>query len=200
MNIRILGITGPSGAGKSLLSQSLSAKGIPVIDADQVYHSLLIPPSPCLDALRDAFGDGIFGKDGALDRSALSAIVFHDKEKLNLLNKTVLRFVLERIDERIKDLDAKGHTVVAVDAPTLIESGYHKQCHTVVSVLAKENIREERICKRDHLTEEQAKARIHAQPPEEFYRSHSHVIIENNGDTDALRIAVESFLSTLPTP
>lgn len=200
MNIRILGITGPSGAGKSLLSQGLSAKGIPVIDADEVYHSLLIPPSPCLDALHDAFGDRIFGKDGALDRSALSAIVFHDKEKLSLLNKTVLHFVLERIDERIKDLDAEGHTVVAVDAPTLIESGYHKQCHTVVSVLAKEGIREERIRARDHLTEEQAKARIHAQPPEEFYRSHSHVIIENNRDEDALRIAVESFLSTLPTP
>ena len=200
MNIRILGITGPSGAGKSLLSQSLSAKGIPVIDADEVYHSLLIPPSPCLDALRDAFGDGIFGKDGSLDRSALSAIVFYDKEKLNLLNKTVLRFVLERIDERIQALDAKGHTVVAVDGPTLIESGYHKQCHTVVSVLAKEGIREERIRERDGLTEEQAKARIHAQPPEEFYRSHSHVVIENNGDEDALQIAVESLLSTLPNP
>ena len=69
--MRIIGITGPTGAGKSVLSSYLREKGIPVIDADKVYHSLLVPPSECLDALRRAFGDGIF-KGEELDRRALS--------------------------------------------------------------------------------------------------------------------------------
>ena len=81
--MKIIGITGPTGAGKSHLCKALSSK-IPVINADEVYHSLLLPPSDCLDALRNAFGDAVFSSDGTLDRGALSSIVFSDQEQLAL--------------------------------------------------------------------------------------------------------------------
>ena len=197
MSIQILGITGPSGAGKSHLCRILADRGIPVIDADQVYHSLLYPHSPCLNALREAFGEAIFEKDGSLNRAALSQIVFHDKEKLTLLNKTVLHFVLSDIQKQIGQLETKGCPAVAVDAPTLIESGFYTQCHRVVSVLAPPALRMERIRVRDRLTREQAEARIQAQPPEDFYRSHSHLIIENTTDENALQKEIEKLLTML---
>ena len=183
--MHVYGITGPSGAGKSILSEYMTRHGVAHIDADKVYHELLIPPSAALDALRNAFGDKIFTSNGVLDRAVLSAIVFHDKEKLTLLNETVLGFVLTEIRRRIASLEKSGISAVAVDAPTLIESGFHKECDTVISVLSSKELRIERIIERDGLSREKAIERTNAQKPDEFYEEHSDIILMNDGDLDA---------------
>lgn len=184
--MRIIGVTGPSGAGKSLLSAVLEKHSIPTIDADGVYHSLLIPPSPCLDALRSAFGDGIFLPDGSLDRAALGAIVFSDEQKLALLNSTVLSLVLERTRQIIRQLEADGYSAVAVDAPTLFESGFDSECDLVVSVLAPLEDRLARITSRDGISKEAAMLRLKAQKDDEFYTSRSDAVLVNNSTFDAL--------------
>ena len=195
--MKIIGITGPTGAGKSLLSKYLDQRQIPVIDADCVYHALLIPPSPCLDALRVAFGDGILCQDGTLNRPALSEIVFGDEEKLRLLNQTVLGMVLEKIRERIGELERQGERVVAVDAPTLIESGFDRECAVVVSVLAPADLRLQRIMERDHLSEERARLRIQGQKSDDFYRSRSHYVLINDGDRSRLESELQRLMTDL---
>ena len=39
-----IGLTGPSGAGKGTVASLFASYGVPSIDTDKVYHSLLIPP------------------------------------------------------------------------------------------------------------------------------------------------------------
>lgn len=195
--MRIIGITGPSGAGKSLLCQKLTQKGIPCIDADRVYHSLLIPPSSCLDALRSAFGDGIFSSDGALDRKSLGKIVFSDPAQLALLNSTVLGFVLEKVREMIEELSKAGHGIVAVDAPTLIESGFNKECDTVISVLAPPSMRTERIMKRDGIERDKAELRIQAQKDDSFYIAASDAILTNGGDIETFERHIAALLENI---
>ena len=190
--MHIVGITGPSGSGKSLLGKYLSSKALPVINADEVYHSLLIPPSECLNKLRAAFGDDIFAEDGSLDRKKLATIVFSDKSKLALLNSTVLDVVLKETRQIIKQYETGGASVVFVDAPTLIESGFHKECNTVISVIASKETRIERIIARDNITKEKAEERIFAQKSDDFYYSHSNFVIIN--DTTE-----ESFLNEAQT-
>ena len=182
--MKIIGITGPTGAGKSLLSEYFRKNGIPVIDADKVYHSLLVPPSECLDALRKAFGNGIFQED-ELDRRALSEIVFHDEEKLALLNHTVLDFVLDECRKTFADLEKEGHAVSAVDAPTLIESGFWRECDRVISVLSDPDIRVERIMARDGLTKEAAATRVRGQRDDSFYIEKSDTVLMNDRDEAA---------------
>lgn len=183
--MKIIGITGPTGAGKSSLSEYMRSRGIPVIDADKLYHSLLVPPSPCLDALRSAFGDGIFTKNGELDRKELANIVFNDEKKLELLNATVLSIVLEKSRALFEEYKAEGKKCAAIDAPTLIESGFYLECDTVISVLCPPEVRIERIISRDRLDKEAAKARVNAQRPDEFYTERSHTVIYNDGDEEA---------------
>ncbi len=195
--MHVYGITGPSGSGKSILSKYMTKNGVAHIDADRVYHELLVPPSPVLDALREAFGDKILNADGSLDRTALSAIVFNDKEKLALLNKTVLAFVLEEIRRMIKALEKDGFSAVAVDAPTLIESGFHKECDTVISVLSPKELRIERIMERDGLSREKATERTNAQKPYEFYEEYSDVILMNDGDIEAFFSLISASLPEL---
>ena len=194
---KVIGITGPSGAGKSLFRSFLEEKGLVCIDADEVYHDLLIPPSACLDSLREAFGDAIFVKDGALDRKALGEIVFHDPTKLTLLNQTVLPHVLDRISTMIEQNASNGVSHVFLDAPTLIESGFHRECDAVISVLSSPELRLSRIMTRDEISEEKASLRIAAQKDDNFYRAHSDLVLFNDGDTESLIRHATEFLATL---
>ena len=181
--MKILGVTGPSGAGKSSLAKDIEKLNIKVIDADEVYHSLLIPPSDCLLAIRNVFGDDVFDDSGALSRQKLAAVVFNDKEKLDLLNSTVLPFVLDKIRRIISELEGE---VVIVDAPTLIESGFNKECDAVISILCPYEIRLKRIMERDKITRDAAVARINAQKPDSFYINASDAVIINDGDENEL--------------
>ncbi len=101
--MKIIGLTGPSGAGKGEVGAILRERGIPVIDTDRVYHELLVPPSPCLDALVEAFGCDILASDGALDRAALASLVFADTDEAHArhetLNRITHRFVAARASE-----------------------------------------------------------------------------------------------------
>ncbi len=195
--MKVLGITGPTGSGKSLVSDLLKEKGIPCIDADDVYHKLLTPPSECLDAIRTAFGDDVIAPDGSLDRTRLAAIVFTDADKLELLNTTVLDRVIAKIRLIIADYDQNGYATVVVDAPTLIESGFDKECDTVLSVLAPAEKRLQRIIERDGLTEQKATERVKAQKSDAFYIEHSDYIIINDGSTEKLKNTLFSILDTL---
>ena len=195
--MKILGITGPTGSGKSLLCQYLQDMGIPCIDADKVYHSMLVPPSECLDALRISFGDEIFTPDGKLDRSQLGKIVFSSPEKLALLNSTVLKRVIVRINEMLSDLENQGAATVAIDAPTLIESGFHKECDAVISVLADQTIRQTRIIERDSLSKEKAELRINAQKHNDFYLENSDYVIYNNENSEKFESDIISLLAKI---
>lgn len=182
--MHVYGITGPSGSGKSIICEYMSERGIPHIDADKVYAQLLIPPSEALDALCQAFGDSVITSDGQLDRRALSSIVFNDEKKLALLNATVLPIVLKELRIRIHSLEKQGFSAVAIDAPTLIESGFNNECDTVISVLCPKELRIKRIMARDGLTLERATERTNAQKPDEFYIGHSDTVLINDGDRE----------------
>lgn len=183
--MHIYGITGPSGAGKSLLCEYLATEGILTIDADALYHEMLLPPSPLVDAIRAAFGDTVLDEDGGIDRRALSTIVFQAPEKLELLNRTVLGLVLDEIRHRLARLREEGTAAVAIDAPTLIESGFHRECDTVIVVLSSRKERVTRIMARDDISRERAEARIDAQQPDSFYTGAAHIVLYNDGEREA---------------
>ena len=195
--MKIIGITGPTGAGKSSLADHMRSRGIPVIDADRLYHSLLTPPSPCLDALRHAFGDGIFTEGGELDRKKLADIVFNDEKKLELLNSTVLSIVLDESRRILKEYESKGEKYAAIDAPTLIESGFHTECDLVVSVICDTDVRIERIISRDGIDRASAEARVHAQKPNGFYTENSHTVICNDADDESFLKKCKAFVDGL---
>ena len=185
MPIKVIGLTGPSGAGKSSLSRIAIKENISFIDADRVYHSLLTPKSDCTVALVREFGADILDENGAPDTKKLASIVFSSEEKLGTLNSLVLRFVIEKIRLMISELEASGADRVIVDAPTLIESGFHRECDTVISVIAPKDDRISRICLRDAISRDAAKKRVASQHSDEFYITHSDIVIMNDTDENS---------------
>ena len=197
MDIKIIGLTGPSGAGKSILCTYHAEKNIPVINADEVYHSLLVKGSSCTLALADEFGCEILSPDGTPDRKKLGAIVFSSDEKLQKLNSIVLKFVIDKINEIIEELDSKGEINVVLDAPTLIESGFNKHCSTVISVLAPKDDRIERIKVRDNISADAALLRVNAQKKDEFYIENSDHVIINDSDEETLYKSFDKIFSII---
>lgn len=193
----VIGLTGPSGAGKGAVSALFAEYGIPVIDADRVYHKLLIPPSPCLDALCMEFGATILSNDGTLNRKKLGEIVFGNSNALQKLNEISHRFVMEEIRNQLKKLRNKDLLAAVIDAPQLFEAGADRECNIVVSVLADKRLRLERIIERDDIDAESAMRRMDAQRSDEFFRTHSNYIIENNGSIDHLRPQVKRILAEM---
>ena len=183
----VLGLTGPTGSGKGMLAEAFRKQGIPVLDTDAVYHELTSKPSPCVSRLQEAFGEGILFPDGSLNRHALGAVVFSRgaEDKLRLLDEITHKFVLDEVRRRISRLDADTPAVL-VDAPLLFESGFDAECDIILCVIAKKDVRIERIVRRDGITEEMASARIASQKSDAFLIENSDFVIRNDGDLYAL--------------
>lgn len=191
----LIGLTGPSGAGKSTVSRILGSFGLPIIDADNIYHTLLTPPSECLSDLTECFGREVLSPDGTLNRAALAAIVFNDPTELEKLNHITHSHVLRDFRKQLKKLRDNGVPAAVFDAPQLFESGANRECNIVISVLAEEEIRIHRIVERDGISREAALSRVRAQKNERFFRTHSDYIIENNLSEDALAPQIQRILT-----
>ena len=193
----VIGLTGPTGAGKGAVAAIFEGYGIPVINADRVYHELITPPSSCLQELVEAFGKEILLPDGSLNRRTLASMVFSDPSAQELLNTITHRYVMEEIKTRMERLRREGVPVAALDAPQLFEAGAHKACGAVISVLADRQTRLERIMHRDSITADAAMHRILAQKSDEFFKTHSDYIIENSGNIELLAPQIHRILAEL---
>ena len=181
----VIGLCGGSGSGKGTVCSLFSKHGIPSIDTDAVYRELTASNSPCTQALKDAFGNEIISESGALNRKALSKLVFcgsDSKEKLRTLNQISHKFILEETRSRLKAYNEKGYQAAIIDAPVLFESGFDMECDIIISVIADTDIRLSRIMMRDNIDKEAAEARMAAQLSNDELISHSNIVIENNSN------------------
>ena len=175
----IVGLTGGTGAGKTSALAALEALGGTVLDCDAVYHQMLRTDPALREAITAAFGP-VFCPDGSLDRQKLGTLVFSDHAALDRLNTIVYEYLPPELLRR-----AQGHTLVGLDAISLMESGLGRLCACTVAVLAPAEDRVRRIMARDGISEDYARLRISAQQPDAFYRERCSHILENNCATPA---------------
>ena len=195
--MKILGLTGQSGAGKTIFSKMLMKLGHPCINADELYHASLVPPSEILDAIKDAFGDDFILEDGGLDRKKLAKHVFTSKENLDKLNGAVLPIMSRKVIEIAKDFERSGAHLVVIDAPTLFEAGLDSICDMTVSVIAPESVRIERIAERDGISLDDALLRTKAQKSNEFYYERADYVIVNDSNLADLRKKAERLICAM---
>lgn len=175
----LIGLTGGTGAGKSSALAALEDLGGTVLDCDAVYHQMLRTDPALREAITAAFGP-VFCPDGSLDRQKLGTLVFSDHAALDRLNAIVYEYLPPELLRR-----AQGHTLVGLDAISLMESGLGRLCACTVAVLAPAEDRVRRIMARDGISEDYARLRISAHQPDAFYRERCSHILENNCATPA---------------
>ena len=184
--MRVIGLTGGIGTGKSTASEYLRKQGFSIIDADRISREIVEPGTLLLKELEKNFGSGIIKDDGTLDRKALAAIVFSDKEKKSRLDGLMHGHILDEIERKISESQSGEGRGIIVDAPLLFETGLEKKCDQVWLITADEKLRSLRVCERDGMDPEEVRARIQNQMADEEKKERAHRIVDNSGSKEAL--------------
>lgn len=179
-----VGLTGGIGAGKSAVAQSLVRRGAVLIDSDRLAREVVAAGTDGLTEVIEAFGPGIVGADGELDRPALGARVFADEPARRRLEGIIHPRVRARAAELTRA--APGDAIVVNDVPLLVETGLAPAYHLVVVVDADPAVRTRRLTETRGMTPEQAAARIAAQADDEDRRAAADVVLDNNASLDDL--------------
>ena len=178
--MQVIGITGGVGSGKSRVTYFISELiGAPVFEADRVGHEVMEPGTPCHEAIVTEFGREILAEDGGIDRKKLGAVVFGDEERLAALNAIVHPAVYEATEAFLAEARGSGCAAVLMEAALPTEE-FLSFCDEVWYVYAEHGVRVERLMADRGYTAERCEEIMSKQPPEDFYRDLSSVVIDNS--------------------
>jgi dephospho-CoA kinase len=184
-----VGLTGGIGAGKSEVSRRLAEHGAVLIDADVAAREVVVPGSPGLARVVEAFGAGVLRPDGSLNRERLGEIVFGDQGLRTKLNEIVHPLVRERMEEAeqaaVRAASPPGPVVVH-DVPLLAESRGRAGFDVVIVVDTPPEVQADRLVRLRGMPAEQARARMAAQASREQRLAVADIVIDNSGSLDDL--------------
>jgi dephospho-CoA kinase len=173
----ILGLTGGIGSGKTYVANIFENKGVPVYNSDIRAKILMNTNDIIKKELVQKFGQDVF-IDNVLNRSMISDRIFSDKSLIDWINDLVHPIVKLDFEEWLLQQKA---SIVIKEAAILIESGAYKQCDEIVLVTAPNEVRIERIKRRDNMTLEQIKKRMSNQMTDSERVKYADYIIVNDG-------------------
>jgi dephospho-CoA kinase len=183
-----VGLTGSIAVGKSFVSSVLAELGCHVLDADRTAREVVAPGGGGLRRVVEAFGPGVLGADGALDRARLGRIVFADEAKRQLLNSILHPLIIAAQDEWLRERERDDPAGVAViDAALMIEAGSFRRFDKLVVVHCRDEAQLERLMRRDNLTREEAERRVAAQMPQAEKMRHADFLIDTSGTREETR-------------
>ena len=181
----VLGLTGGIGCGKTEAALHLASLGARHIDADAISRDLTAAGGEALPEIRRLFGDGVFLEDGQLNRRALADVVFYDAAAKRALEGVIHPLVQRRVMDVIHgEHDA---LVAVLDVPLLFETGMDVLCDACWTMSAPEGVQLERVCARDGLDEERARARIANQMPMEARNARADRVINTDRPIEKTR-------------
>ena len=181
----IIGITGNSGSGKTEISKILSERiNAEIIDADKIVKKISVPENEYYKKQIELFGTEIL-IDNKLNTKKIAEIIYNNSEIREKLNKLTYKYVVDEIKKEIKKYKNKN---IVIDAPLLFESGLNKNCDITVGVIAKKEIKLERIIKRDKIRENTAESRLSIQKEDDFYIKNADFILVNNGNIKEINL------------
>ncbi|NLF27489.1 MAG: dephospho-CoA kinase [Clostridiales bacterium] len=176
----IIGLTGGIGTGKSEAAKFLETLGAVQVDADEISHELTAPGAEALSEIREAFGDGVFDPDGALNRRELARVAFEDpanRRKLEaILHPRVQREMMRRIDLAAEE----NVKVVFLNVPLLFETGVDALCDETWVLLANPETQVARVMMRDRVEREDVEIRIVNQMSNEEKAERATVVLSTD--------------------
>lgn len=187
-----VGLTGGLASGKSTLGGWLREAGFEVIDSDRIVADLYRPGGPGARAVEALFGHEVLDDTGAVDRPRLAERVFSDGVTRRRLEEAIHPLVREQFAR----IAASSDRIAVLEVPLLVESGMAEAFDVVVTVEAPLAERIERAAARG-LSPEEAQARIAAQVSAQLRRHAADIVIENDGDLEALREKADELVERL---
>jgi dephospho-CoA kinase len=193
-----VGLTGGIASGKSTVARMLAKKGAILIDFDEIAHAVEEPEGPVWREIVDHFGEDVLGADRGIDRRKLGAVVFADREKLELLNSLVHPAVFAEWQRRIAEIRAgRPDSIVLSDIPLLLEAGMKPLVDLVLLIYLPPDEQILRLMVRNGYCRDEAAARLASQMPIDAKVSEADIVIRNDGSPEETRQAVDALWEEL---
>jgi dephospho-CoA kinase len=191
----IVGLTGSIGMGKSTAASMLRRMGVPLYDADAAVHALQAPGGAALPAIEAAFPGVV--KQGVLDRQALGARVFGNKEALRKLEAIVHPMVGQRQRAFLKRAAMRRAPLVVLDIPLLFEGRGERRVDATLVVSAPAFLQRRRVMARPGMTAEKLDGILRQQVPDAAKRRKATIVIPTGLGLAPTRAALEKAIAEL---
>ncbi len=190
---RIIGLTGGIATGKTTVSRYLAERyHLPVLDADVYARAAVRPDSSILEAIAQRYGPAILQPDGHLNRAKLGEIIFNNAAEKAWLEAQIHPYVRHRFAAAMQQLPPEQTVVHAI--PLLFEADLTDQVSEIWVVTCAEATQLKRLQQRDHLSRQQAQARIDSQMPLAAKAARADVVLANDGDLRSLYGQIDQAL------
>lgn len=146
----VIGLTGSIGMGKTTATKALARMGLPIHDSDAAVHKLFARGGAAVRPVGEAFPDAV--REGAIDRSILGDLVFHDPDALGQLEAIVHPLVRRESQAFLGRCAARREPLAVLDVPLLFEVGREGDCDLVILVTAPAFIQAQRVLRRPGMT------------------------------------------------
>jgi dephospho-CoA kinase len=184
-----IAVTGGIASGKSAVCAAFARLGRAVVDADIAAREVVIPGSPGLAQVVEAFGPTVLTDTGELDRAALRARVFADPAARRRLEAILHPLIRTRLHEQA--LAAAGPYVL-VAIPLLAEAREPYAWLTRVLVVdVPEAMQVARVMLRDRIGRQQAMQILAAQADRGARLAIATDVLVNDADLEQLERIVQ---------
>jgi len=168
-------ITGGIGSGKSYVCSILQQQGIQIYDCDAAAKRLM-RTSPVLQGqLKALIGPDVYDEEGRLDKAVVARFLLASESNAHAIDAIVHPAVAD---------DFLKSGLQWMECAILYESGFDCLVDRVVMVSAPEDVRIERVMKRDGISREKALEWIGRQWPQDEVRRRADYEIINDGNAD----------------
>lgn len=171
----VVGLTGGIGSGKTTISKYFLALGIPVYIADEEAKRLMHNSKVIKRKLVQLFGELAY-VDGNLNRSYLASKIFTDKGLLSKMNAIVHPKVAAHFKSWLKQ--QKGPYIIK-EAAIIFENNLQSQYDYIITVVADEDLRINRVIKRDNASKAKIESIIKNQLSDKDKIEKSDFVITN---------------------
>jgi len=191
--MKVLGLTGGIGMGKSASARLLRARGVPVVDTDELARQVVQPGQSALAQVLAAFGPQIAGPDGQLRRDELARRVFADpaaRQRLEAILHPPIRALWRA---QIETWRAEGRPLAVVVIPLLFETKAEAELDVTICVACSAATQQQRLRARGW-TPEQIEQRLDAQWPVETKTARADYLVWTEADLDVHAAQLERIL------
>ena len=181
---RVIGLTGCIATGKTTVADYLAdAYNLPILDADIYAREAVAINSPLLQQIVKRHGEQILLPDGNLNREQLGEIIFNQQQERLWIDSLIHPYVGDRLALGIKE--ASVETLVSV-VPLLFEAGMTDLVTEIWVVTCSPKQQLNRLIERNHLTLEQAQARISSQMSLADKAKKADIVLDNSSNVEKL--------------
>jgi dephospho-CoA kinase len=192
MTKRLIGLTGGIATGKTTVANYLArAYNLPISDADIYARDAVAVGSPIYSAIAQRYGEPILSPDGSLNRQLLGEIIFTQPADRHWLEGLIHPYVGDRFLQAITESSAQIQVLVI---PLLFEAGMTNLVTEIWVVSCSPQQQLQRLIQRNHLSEEQAAARINSQLSITEKAARADVVLDNSSTLEFLLKQIDTAL------